>query len=73
MGGTDPSALRSRARLVLGDKPVYRLAVFIPIAIALELADVSPSLVFASSALGIVPAATSCSNGAIPDSFSALV
>jgi Ca2+:H+ antiporter len=44
-------------RLVLGDKPVYGLAVFIPTAIALELADASPSLVFASSALGIVPTA----------------
>jgi Ca2+:H+ antiporter len=43
--------------LVLGDKPVYALAVFIPVAIALELAGVSPSLVFASSALGIVPTA----------------
>jgi Ca2+:H+ antiporter len=31
--------------------------VFIPVAIVLELADVSPSLVFASSALGIVPTA----------------
>jgi Ca2+:H+ antiporter len=44
-------------RLVLGDKPVYRLAVFIPAAVALELAGASASLVFASSALGIVPTA----------------
>jgi Ca2+:H+ antiporter len=44
-------------RLLLGDKPVYRLAVFIPTAVALELAGASASLVFASSALGIVPTA----------------
>jgi Ca2+:H+ antiporter len=43
--------------LFLRDKPVYGLGVFIPVAIALELAGASPSLVFASSALGIVPTA----------------
>jgi Ca2+:H+ antiporter len=57
VSSVEPSAPRSRLRLVLGDNPVYRLGVFIPAAIALELADASPSLVFASSALGIVPTA----------------
>jgi Ca2+:H+ antiporter len=57
VSSVEPSAPQSRLRLVLGDNPVYRLAVFIPAAIALELADASPSLVFASSALGIVPTA----------------
>jgi Ca2+:H+ antiporter len=38
-------------------RPVYSLGVFIPVALALELAGASSSLVFASSALGTVPAA----------------
>jgi len=38
-------------------KPVYGLGVFIPIAVVLRLADAAPSLVFATSALGIVPVA----------------
>src|ERR1700704_5057306 len=38
-------------------RPVYSLGVFIPVALALDLADASPSLVFASSAAGTVPAA----------------
>jgi Ca2+:H+ antiporter len=38
-------------------RPIHGLGAFIPIALALELADASPSLVFATSALGIVPTA----------------
>src|SRR2546430_15175741 len=38
-------------------KPVYGLGVFIPIAVVLRLAEAAPSLVFATSALGIVPVA----------------
>src|SRR5436190_10733469 len=38
-------------------RPVYGLGVFIPIAVVLRLADAAPSLVFATSALGIVPVA----------------
>jgi Ca2+:H+ antiporter len=38
-------------------RPIHGLAAFIPIALALELTNSSPSLVFATSALGIVPSA----------------
>ena len=38
-------------------KLIYGLGAFIPVAVALELADASPSAVFAASALGIVPTA----------------
>jgi len=38
-------------------RPVYGLGVFIPLAVVLRLADAAPSLVFATSALGIVPVA----------------
>jgi Ca2+:H+ antiporter len=38
-------------------RPVSLLSVFIPVALGLDLADASPSLVFATSALGIVPTA----------------
>jgi Ca2+:H+ antiporter len=38
-------------------RPVYGLSAFIPVALVLELADASPSLVFATSALGVVPTA----------------
>src|SRR5438874_13457957 len=38
-------------------RPVYGLGVFIPVALVLRLADAAPSLVFATSALGIVPVA----------------
>src|ERR1051325_4194657 len=38
-------------------RPVYGLGAFIPIALALDLAGASASLVFATSALGIVPTA----------------
>jgi Ca2+:H+ antiporter len=36
---------------------VYGLGAFIPVALVLDLADASPSLVFATSALGVVPTA----------------
>src|SRR6478752_3917746 len=38
-------------------RPVYGLGAFVPIALLLDLTDASPSLVFATSALGIVPTA----------------
>jgi len=38
-------------------RTVYWLGVFIPVAVALRLADAAPSLVFATSALGVVPTA----------------
>jgi Ca2+:H+ antiporter len=38
-------------------KLIYGLGVFVPVALVLDLASVSPSLVFASSALAMVPAA----------------
>jgi len=38
-------------------RPVYYLAVFIPAAVALELAHAEPVLVFAAAALGVVPTA----------------
>jgi Ca2+:H+ antiporter len=38
-------------------RPVYWLGLFIPAALALRLADTAPSLVFATSALGVVPTA----------------
>lgn len=38
-------------------RPVYVLSAFIPVALALDLADASPPLVFATSALGVVPTA----------------
>jgi Ca2+:H+ antiporter len=38
-------------------RPVYWLGVFIPVAIALKLADASPSAIFGASALGVVPTA----------------
>ena len=38
-------------------RPVYYLGVFIPAAVALELAHASPVLVFAAAALGVVPTA----------------
>ncbi len=38
-------------------RPVYGLGAFVPVALALELTDASPTLVFAASALAIVPAA----------------
>jgi len=38
-------------------RPVYVLGVFIPIAVALELAHADPVLVFASAALGVIPTA----------------
>jgi Ca2+:H+ antiporter len=38
-------------------RPVYGLGAFIPVALVLSLADAAPSLVFGTSALGIVPMA----------------
>jgi Ca2+:H+ antiporter len=38
-------------------RPVYYLGIFIPIAIGLELAHASASLIFAASALGVIPTA----------------
>jgi Ca2+:H+ antiporter len=38
-------------------RPVYYLGIFIPVAIALELADAGPVLVFAAAALGVIPCA----------------
>jgi len=38
-------------------RPVYLLGVFVPIAVVLDLADVTPTLVFATSALAMVPVA----------------
>jgi Ca2+:H+ antiporter len=38
-------------------RPVYYLGLFIPIAVGLELADASAALIFAASALGVIPTA----------------
>ncbi len=38
-------------------RPVYLLAVFIPAAVALELAHASPPLIFGAAALGVIPTA----------------
>jgi Ca2+:H+ antiporter len=38
-------------------RPVYYLGVFIPIAIALELAHAGPVLIFSAAALGVIPCA----------------
>jgi Ca2+:H+ antiporter len=38
-------------------RPVYYLGVFIPVAIALELAHATPLIVFAAAALGVIPCA----------------
>ena len=38
-------------------RPVYYLGVFIPAAVALELAHASPVLVFTAAALGVIPTA----------------
>jgi Ca2+:H+ antiporter len=38
-------------------RPVYYLGVFIPVAIALELAHANPVLVFSAAALGVIPCA----------------
>ena len=38
-------------------RPVYWLGAFIPVALALRLADAAPTLIFATSALGVVPTA----------------
>ena len=38
-------------------RPVYFLGIFIPIAVALEIAHASPVIVFFAAALGVVPTA----------------
>jgi Ca2+:H+ antiporter len=38
-------------------RPVYFLGIFIPAAVALELADAAPVLVFSAAALGVIPTA----------------
>ena len=38
-------------------RPIHYLAVFIPIAVALEIAHASPVLIFAAAALGVIPTA----------------
>jgi Ca2+/H+ antiporter len=38
-------------------RPVYWLGLFIPVALVLRFADVSPSLIFVVSAIGVVPTA----------------
>jgi Ca2+:H+ antiporter len=38
-------------------RPVYYLAVFIPVAVVLELAHASPVLIFTAAALGVIPTA----------------
>jgi Ca2+:H+ antiporter len=38
-------------------RPVYYLGVFIPIAVALEIASASPVLIFGAAALGVIPTA----------------
>ena len=38
-------------------RPIYWLGVFIPLAVGLEIAHVSPPLVFAAAALGVIPTA----------------
>jgi Ca2+:H+ antiporter len=38
-------------------RPVYYLGVFIPVAVALELAHATPVLVFSAAALGVIPTA----------------
>jgi Ca2+:H+ antiporter len=38
-------------------RPVYSLAIFIPVAVGLELAHASPVLIFSAAALGVIPTA----------------
>ena len=38
-------------------RPVHYLGIFIPVAVALELAHASPALIFSAAALGVVPTA----------------
>ena len=38
-------------------RPVYYLGIFIPVAVALELAHASPVLIFTAAALGVIPTA----------------
>src|SRR3954452_9580029 len=38
-------------------RPVHYLGIFIPVAIALELADAGPVVIFGAAALGVIPCA----------------
>ena len=38
-------------------RPVHYLGIFIPIAVALELAHAAPVVVFSAAALGVIPCA----------------
>jgi Ca2+:H+ antiporter len=48
---------RLRSFLLSGDGWPYLLLPFIPIAIALDIAEAAPTIVFATSALGVIPTA----------------
>src|SRR5215210_5242620 len=55
--GAPDSGFDLRRLLLSGDGWPYLLVPFIPIAIALELAHASATIVFATSALGVIPTA----------------
>ena len=38
-------------------RPIYGLGIFIPIAVGLEVAHASPTLIFLAAALGVIPTA----------------
>jgi Ca2+:H+ antiporter len=57
VSGPDRSGRRRASGRILGARGIYALSVFIPIALVLELAGAGSSLVFAASALAIVPTA----------------
>jgi Ca2+:H+ antiporter len=55
---TDPGSRRGLAAFLLsGDGWPYTLVPFIPIAVALELAHAGAALIFATSAIGVIPTA----------------
>jgi Ca2+:H+ antiporter len=60
--GTKRHAIERGPKLVarsmsLSMRPVYWLGAFIPVALALQFANAAPSLIFAASAVGVVPTA----------------
>src|ERR687893_2556931 len=57
MTAETPAGFNVRRFLLSGDGWPYLLVPFIPIAIALELAHASASLIFVASALGVIPTA----------------
>ena len=61
MGAERPTADRPRRTFRI--RPVMYLTAFVPVALALKLAGVSPTLVFFSSALAIVPGAAAHERG----------